>query len=42
MDGSIPSRATHYVQGHTEDEAIAFLAACAQIEETKWGFGTPG
>ena len=27
----------HYVQGHTEDEAIAFLAACAHIKETKWG-----
>ena len=27
----------YYVQGHTEDEAIAFLAASAHIEETKWG-----
>ena len=27
----------YYVQGQTEDEAIAFLAACAHTEETKWG-----
>ena len=27
----------YYVQGHTEDEATAFLAGCAHANETQWG-----
>ncbi len=27
----------YYVQGNTQDEAIAFLAGCAQADERQWG-----
>ena len=30
-------RSHYYVQGDTQDEAIAFLAACAQIDAALWG-----